>query len=183
MAPSPPDVRSPSPDDAWFAAIHNAQESERSKSPNYVDLLPEFEPEEDYYIPLEVGVEWATSWLRGWGAVERKPRAPYDMAVPLPRRATPRSATLGWLLAGNREKTLKVIRTTFHDQLSPPPALIEHFKGIMDKAWPKLESHQTYQEAHSLHEKLLNQVSKVEQKFDDKLKDIQTTYEGGQPLL
>ena len=53
----------------------------------------------------------------------------------------------------------------------------------MDEAWPALESHQTYREVHSLHEKLLNQVRKVERKFEGKLKYIQTIYEGGPPLL
>ncbi|HEV2579289.1 MAG TPA: hypothetical protein VGT44_00435 [Ktedonobacteraceae bacterium] len=184
---SSPDVRSLSPDNAWFTQIHSVLELEQSKSPYHVVLLPEFidpefEPAYDKYI-TEVARAWATSWLRGWGAVEHKSRAPLDMAVPFPRQATPRPATLGWLLAGDcTQAALEVIRTADF-LLSPPLPPIERLRDIMYDTWLALGKLEIYQEVRSRHRELFDQVSTVERKFKDKLEYIQTIYEGGPPLL
>lgn len=95
-----------------------------------------------------------------------------------------RTTTLGWLLAGNRDQALHAIHAIYSTPSGgyPPPPW-EWSQAILEEAWPTLESHPTYREVLTLHEKLFKQVSQVEAKLLEKLRYIQDTYEGGPPPL
>ncbi len=95
-----------------------------------------------------------------------------------------RPATLGWLLAENRDQAVHAISSVLSSGIGDyPPPPPEWLKTIVDEAWPALESHPTYSEVRRVHEKLLKQVSQAETKLLDKLRDIQNIYEGGPPPL
>ncbi len=114
--------------------------------------------------PAEVA--WATWWLRA---------APVGYYSP---------TTLGWLLAGNRDRAVHAIYSVLSSPSGgyPPPPL-EWLHAIVDEAWPTLDSHPTYRRVQMLHEELFKQVSQAETKLVDKLRYIQDTYEGGPPPL
>ena len=115
-------------------------------------------------LPTEV--LWATWWLKA---------APMGYSQP---------ATLGWLLAENRDQAALAIHSVLSTPSgSYPPPPLEWLKAIVSEAWHALESHPTYIEVRRCHEKLLKQVSQAETKLLDKLRDIQEMYEGGRPLL
>jgi len=94
-------------------------------------------------------------------------------------------ATLGWILAGNRERVVQCMDTICRtpSSLSYPPPPREWLQAILDEAWSTLENHPTLLTVRALHEELFQHVSQAEAKVLEKLRYIQDTYEGGPPPL
>lgn len=138
---------------SWYEAV-NMGKAESS----WLHRL-DFTPPSD----MTLGQAWARSWILSWPVQHEPP-------------------TLGYLLAGDVDKSARIIHAGYLSGGDPAPPL-EWIEDILKRAISELRVQKTYLQVHSACDQLYKAVGEAEQMLVRALNDIQRRYEGGRPPL